>query len=47
MGFQVHQVGNALAAVQGVVHHVGNQTGVETRLLQRTVQALALGAVVV
>ncbi len=47
VGFQVHKVGHAFAAVQGVVDDVGHQAGVEARLLEGAVQALALGAVAV
>ena len=42
VGFQVHQVGHAVAAVQGVVNNVGHQPGVEAGLLEGPFQALAL-----
>jgi hypothetical protein len=45
--FEVNQVGKAIPAVEGVVHDVGHEPGVEGRLLQCPVQALALGGVVV
>ena len=43
---EVHQVGHAVAAVEGVVNDVGHQPGVETGLLERTLQALTLRTVV-
>ena len=42
VGFQVHQVRHAVAAVQGVVDDVGHQPGVEAGLLEGTFKALAL-----
>jgi hypothetical protein len=47
VGFQVHQVGDAVAAVQGIVHDVGHEAGVKTCLLQRAIEALALRTVAV
>ena len=39
VGFQVDQVGHAVAAVQGVVDDVGHQQRVEAGLLEGAVQA--------
>jgi hypothetical protein len=45
--FKVDQVGDAVAAVQGVVNDVGHEQGVEACLLEGAVKALALRAVAV
>jgi hypothetical protein len=47
VGFQVDQVGNAVAAVQGIINNISHKTGVEACLLERPFQALALRAVAV
>jgi hypothetical protein len=44
---KVYEVGKAVPAVEGVIHDVGHQARVEAGLLQGSVQALALGGVVV
>jgi hypothetical protein len=47
MGFQMHQMGHAFAAVQRVVNNVGHQERVETGLLECVVQAQGLRRVAV